>query len=117
MTRLSHHVEPHGALQIARHYVRELIYGANDGIITTFAVVAGVAGGGLSLRVVLIIGAANLLADGLSMAVGNYLSIRAHRERARSTGIARRRGVSLSPWRRDLPGIPWQRVRCRSSHT
>lgn len=65
-------------MQIARHYVREVIYGANDGIITTFAVVAGVSGGGLSLRVVLIIGAANLLADGLSMAVGNYLSIRAH---------------------------------------
>jgi VIT1/CCC1 family predicted Fe2+/Mn2+ transporter len=78
MTRPSHHVEPRGALQVARHYVRELIYGANDGIITTFAVVAGVTGGGLPLRVVLIIGAANLLADGLSMAVGNYLSIRAH---------------------------------------
>jgi VIT1/CCC1 family predicted Fe2+/Mn2+ transporter len=78
MTRPSHHVEPRGALQAARHYVRELIYGANDGIITTFAVVAGVTGGGLPLRVVLIIGAANLLADGLSMAVGNYLSIRAH---------------------------------------
>jgi VIT1/CCC1 family predicted Fe2+/Mn2+ transporter len=72
------HVEPIGTLQIARHYIRELIYGANDGIITTFAVVAGVAGGGLSLRVVLIIGAANLFADGLSMAVGNYLSIRSH---------------------------------------
>ena len=78
MTRRSLHVEPRGALQIARHYIRELIYGANDGIITTFAVVAGVAGGGLSLRVVLIIGAANLFADGLSMAVGNYLSIRSH---------------------------------------
>jgi VIT1/CCC1 family predicted Fe2+/Mn2+ transporter len=78
MARKSHHVEPRGVLQIARHYVRELIYGANDGIITTFAVVAGVAGGGLPLRVVLIIGAANLFADGLSMAVGNYLSIRAH---------------------------------------
>jgi VIT1/CCC1 family predicted Fe2+/Mn2+ transporter len=65
-------------LEVARHYVRELIYGANDGIITTFAVVGGVAGGGLSLQVVLIIGAANLFADGLSMAVGNYLSIRSH---------------------------------------
>lgn len=50
----------------------------NDGIITTFAVVAGVAGGGLSVRVVLIIGAANLFAGGLSMAAGNYLSIRSH---------------------------------------
>ena len=78
MTRSSHHIEPQGALQIARHYVRDLVYGANDGIITTFAVVAGVSGGGLSLRVVLIIGAANLFADGLSMGVGNYLSIRAH---------------------------------------
>jgi VIT1/CCC1 family predicted Fe2+/Mn2+ transporter len=74
--RHSVHIEPTSPLQIARHYVRELIYGANDGTITTFAVVAGVAGGGLSGQVVLIIGAANLLADGLSMAVGNYLSIR-----------------------------------------
>jgi VIT1/CCC1 family predicted Fe2+/Mn2+ transporter len=78
MNRHSLHVEPTSALDIARHYVRELIYGANDGIITTFAVVAGVAGGGLSVSVVLIIGAANLFADGLSMAVGNYLSIRSH---------------------------------------
>ena len=78
MRRASRHVEPKGPLEVARHYVRELIYGANDGIITTFAVVAGVAGGGLSLRVVLIIGAANLLADGLSMAAGNYLAIRSH---------------------------------------
>jgi VIT1/CCC1 family predicted Fe2+/Mn2+ transporter len=78
MPRDSVHVEPQGPLETARHYVRELIYGANDGIITTFAVVAGVAGGGLSLRVVLIIGAANLFADGLSMAAGNYLSIRSH---------------------------------------
>jgi VIT1/CCC1 family predicted Fe2+/Mn2+ transporter len=78
MTRRSLHIEPRGPLEIARHYVRELIYGANDGIITTFAVVAGVEGGGLSLGVVLIVGAANLLADGLSMAVGNYLSIRSH---------------------------------------
>jgi VIT1/CCC1 family predicted Fe2+/Mn2+ transporter len=78
VARLSHHVEPRGAFQTARHYVRELIYGANDGIITTFAVVAGVSGGGLPLPVVLIIGAANLFADALSMAAGNYLSIRSH---------------------------------------
>jgi VIT1/CCC1 family predicted Fe2+/Mn2+ transporter len=71
-------VEPTGAVQTARHYIRELIYGANDGLITTFAVVAGVAGGGLPLHVVLIVGAANLFADGLSMGVGNYLAIRSH---------------------------------------
>ena len=39
------HQEPQGATAIARHYIRDLIYGANDGLITTFAVVAGVSGG------------------------------------------------------------------------
>lgn len=76
--RPSIHTEPTGLRPIARHYIRELIYGANDGIITTFAVVAGVSGGGLPLRAVLIIGVANLFADGLSMAAGSYLSIRSH---------------------------------------
>jgi VIT1/CCC1 family predicted Fe2+/Mn2+ transporter len=87
MIRPSVHVEPRGALQIARHYVREIVYGANDGIITTFAVVAGVAGGGLSAEVVLICGVANLLADGLSMAVGNYLSIRSHESVLETEGL------------------------------
>jgi VIT1/CCC1 family predicted Fe2+/Mn2+ transporter len=73
--RPSLHVEPEGFVATTRHYIRDLIYGANDGVITTFAVVAGVTGGALSARAVLIVGVANLLADGLSMGVGNYLSI------------------------------------------
>jgi len=72
------HQEPSTAIDIARHYVRDLVYGANDGLVTTFAVVAGVAGGELSRNATLIIGCANLVADGLSMAVGNYLSIRSN---------------------------------------
>lgn len=76
--RVSIHREPTGVVDIARHYIRDMVYGANDGIITTFAVVAGVTGGALSPKAVLIVGAANLLADGLSMGVGNYLSIRSH---------------------------------------
>ena len=76
--RHSLHRDPTGVVDTARHYLRDLIYGANDGIITTFAVVAGVTGGALSSRSVLIVGIANLLADGLSMGVGNYLSIRSH---------------------------------------
>ena len=83
MSRSSNHVEPRGAMATVRHYLRDLVYGANDGIITTFAVVAGVAGGSLSPTAVLIIGTANLAADGLSMAVGNFLAIRAN-ERARA---------------------------------
>jgi vacuolar iron transporter family protein len=74
--RLSLHQEPHGVIAITRHYIRDWIYGANDGLITTFAVVAAVSGGALSTRTVLIVGMANLFADGLSMGVGNYLSIR-----------------------------------------
>jgi VIT1/CCC1 family predicted Fe2+/Mn2+ transporter len=54
----------------------DLIYGANDGIVTTFAVIAGVAGAGLSPRIVLILGISNLLADGFSMGASNYLAIR-----------------------------------------
>ena len=74
--RESLHVEPRTALGVALHYVRDVVYGANDGVITTFAVVAGVTGGTLAPVTVLVLGVANLLADGLSMGVGNYLGIR-----------------------------------------
>lgn len=78
MSRRSLHVEPSEPAAIVRHYIRDLVYGANDGIITTFAVVAGVAGGALSQTAVLVIGVANLAADGFSMGAGNFLAIRAH---------------------------------------
>ena len=54
--------------------LEDFVYGATDGAVTTFAVVAGVIGASLSPSIVLILGFANLLADGLSMAVGNYLA-------------------------------------------
>lgn len=56
------------------------MFGANDGIITTFAVVSGVVGASLSNRVILILGFANLLADGVSMGASNYLSRRSDAE-------------------------------------
>ena len=61
-------------------YLRDFVYGANDGIITTFAVVAGVAGANLSAKIVLILGFANLLADGFSMAMSNYLGEKSNRD-------------------------------------
>lgn len=64
-----------------RSYLKDMVYGAVDGIITTFAVVAGVAGANLAISVVIILGMANLLADGFSMAVSNYLSSRSEIER------------------------------------
>lgn len=57
-------------------YIAELVYGANDGIVTTFAVVSGVTGAALDPVIVLILGTANLFADGFSMASSNYLSQR-----------------------------------------
>ncbi|HWP31450.1 MAG TPA: VIT1/CCC1 transporter family protein [Fimbriimonadales bacterium] len=70
--------EPHGASSSS--YVGEMVYGGLDGIITTFAVVSGVAGARLSADVVIILGVANLLADGFSMATGSYLSARSQRQ-------------------------------------
>lgn len=61
-------------------YLRDFVYGAVDGTVTTFAVVAGSAGAGLASNVVIILGAANLVADGFSMAVSNYLGSRADRQ-------------------------------------
>jgi VIT1/CCC1 family predicted Fe2+/Mn2+ transporter len=55
-------------------YLPEIVYGSIDGIVTTFAVVAGSAGAELSIAIVLILGLANLFADGLSMSIGSYLS-------------------------------------------
>ena len=61
-------------------YLRDWVYGGIDGAVTTFAVAAGVAGASLSPQVVLILGFANLLADGFSMAVANYSGTKTERE-------------------------------------
>jgi VIT1/CCC1 family predicted Fe2+/Mn2+ transporter len=64
-----------------RHsYLRDFVYGAIDGTVTTFAVVAGVAGAQLSSGIVVIMGLANLIADGFSMAVSNFLATRTDRD-------------------------------------
>src|SRR3989338_1921480 len=57
----------------AGRHLKDVVYAANDGIVTTFAVVAATIGGGLSPLTILIVGVANLLADGFSMASGDYL--------------------------------------------
>jgi vacuolar iron transporter family protein len=61
-------------------YVGDLVYGANDGVVTTFAVVAGAMGALLSPGVVIIMGLANLLGDGFSMGASNYLALRSEKE-------------------------------------
>jgi vacuolar iron transporter family protein len=58
-------------------YLKDMVFGAIDGSITTFAIVSGVAGAGLSSSIVIVLGLANLLADGFSMAASNFLGTRA----------------------------------------
>ena len=99
MSRESLHVEPVTTVDVARHYIRDVVYGANDGIITTFAVVSGVAGGALSHLAIIVIGFANLAADGVSMGAGNLLAIRAD-ERAREA--AKLPELEAFPWRHGL---------------
>jgi vacuolar iron transporter family protein len=63
-----------------RKYLSEFVYGGIDGTITTFAIVAGAVGASLSSSIVLILGFANLFADGFSMAVSNYLSTKSQKD-------------------------------------
>lgn len=61
-------------------YLREFVYGGIDGAVTTFAVVAGGYGANLDTGILIILGFANLLADGFSMSVGAYLSAKSERD-------------------------------------
>jgi vacuolar iron transporter family protein len=78
-------------------YLRDFIYGAIDGIVTTFAVVAGAGGAGLDESVVIILGTANLFADGFSMSVGNYLGSRAEAQQRERARLIEERHVELLP--------------------
>jgi len=61
-------------------YIGDFVYGANDGIVTTFAVVAAATGALLSPGIIIILGLANLVADGFSMGASNILAIRTENE-------------------------------------
>ena len=61
-------------------YFSEFVYGAIDGTVTTFATVAAAAGAGFDASIVIILGFANLIADGFSMAVSSYLSAKSSQE-------------------------------------
>jgi VIT1/CCC1 family predicted Fe2+/Mn2+ transporter len=78
------------------HYLRDIVYGALDGVITTLAVVAGVSGASLSAEIAVILGLANLAADGISMGASNYLGLKSELEQT---------GGSVAeeqPWRHGL---------------
>ena len=89
------------------NYLRDWIYGGIDGTVTTFAIVAGVVGADLSSTVLLLMGFANLLADGFAMAASNYFGTKSERDDyERVIGIERRH-IALVPdgEREEIPQI------------
>lgn len=82
---------------IISKYIAQVVYGGTDGIITTFAIIGGVYGAGLSPVIVLILGISNVCADGFSMAASNYLSKKSEKKTVDQGAQA-----SLSPMRSSL---------------
>ena len=78
-------------------YLRDWVYGGIDGTVTTFAVVAGAIGADLPARVVIILGAANLLADGFSMAAANYSGARAEADNIERLRRMEERHIDMTP--------------------
>ena len=80
-----------------RGVLRDVVYGGIDGSVTTFAIVAGVAGAGLSPFVIVALGLANVLADGFSMAAGNYSGTKAELDNIRRLRAVEERHIRMYP--------------------
>lgn len=72
--------QPSSFLGRHQNYLAEFVYGGIDGSITTFAVVAGAVGAGLDNAIIIILGFANLFADGFSMSIGAYMSAKSEKQ-------------------------------------
>lgn len=78
-------------------YLGDAVYGALDGIVTTFAIVAGVSGAGLSSGIILVLGFANLFGDGISMAAGSYLGKRSDIEYRKQRRLSEQNNIDRDP--------------------
>ena len=102
MAKLEHQHDPESIRQrirgAARHsYLRDFVYGAIDGTVTTFAVVSGVAGAGLNPQIVIVLGLANLLGDCFSMAASNYLGTKTDEQLRDKAKEMERRHIRETP--------------------
>lgn len=79
-SEFSLHGEQHFFRRV-QEYLGEFVYGGIDGSVTTFAVVAGATGANLESSIVIILGFANLIADGFAMSVGSYLSTKSEKQK------------------------------------
>ncbi|MGE5488592.1 MAG: VIT1/CCC1 transporter family protein [bacterium] len=78
-------------------YLADAVLGGVDGCVTTFAVVAGAVGAEFSSVVILVLGFANLFADGFSMAVSNYLRTKSEREQVEKARKEEHRHIDHVP--------------------
>ncbi len=78
-------------------YLQDWVYGGIDGTVTTFAIVSGVVGARLAPRVIVILGLANVIADGLAMAASNFLATRAEHEAFRYAELIEHRHIETCP--------------------
>lgn len=86
-------------------FIHDIVYGGNDGIVTTFAVVAGTVGADLPAYIIIILGLANLLGDGISMAAGAYLSLKSELDQYERLSREERQEI------RDHPELEREEVR------
>ena len=80
-----------------RSLLRDFVYGSIDGTVTTFAIISGVAGAGLPQNVIIVLGLANVLADGFSMATSNYLGTRSEQFNHRRIRAKEKRHIKEFP--------------------
>ena len=85
------------ARSASHSYLRDFVYGGIDGAVTTFAVVSGVTGAELGARVVVILGIANLIADGFSMAASNYSGTTSEHQQLEQAVAIERRHIEQEP--------------------
>ena len=87
------------------NYLGDAVLGGIDGSVTTFAVVAGATGGNFEKIVIVVLGFANLIADGFSMAVSNYLRSKSEREKVDETWHKEEQQI------KEMPGGEKQEIR------
>ena len=98
----THRREVH-ALGRLQEFLKQIVYGGNDGIVTTFAIVAGFAGAGaqgvaqIGALAVLVFGLANLFADAISMGLGEFLSLRSQHDLYRQRRQSELREIEINP--------------------
>lgn len=85
------------AAEPPQSYLRDIVYGGIDGVVSTFAIVSGVAGAHLAPGIISILGGASLIADGFAMAAGNYLATSAERDEFRHAESVERRHIENFP--------------------